>query len=472
MATLYRPKFTTYTLRDGSYRTPDGERVTKDTPGAVRKESRSKTWFGRYTDGAGQQHQVKLSESKETARRMLAKLAGDAQLAGVGIVDPFAEHRQRPLLSHLEDYRRVLEAGAVTRHYAGKTVSHCEAIIKGCGFAKIADLDPAAVVEFLGTLRQDGAAPRLPAGGWFDVPEAAALLGMLPDSLRQLIRKGPLPPPGADRGAEDGRLRLHRDTLAALLESRARGLGVRTSNDYLGSLKRFSKWLVKNGRAAADPLAHLSRLNARVDRRHQRRALDPALFARFVEATAAGKPFRGIGGLDRLVLYTLAANTGFRANELASLAPASFDLGATPPTVTVEAAFSKHRREDMQPLRADVAEMMRQYTKGRPRRAPLWPGKWAKNGAEMLRGDLAAAGVPYEEGGRYFDFHALRGQFITMLAAGGVHPKVAQELARHSTITLTMDYYTRLDVRDVAGALDKLPELPASKTEEESRRPA
>jgi hypothetical protein len=41
---------------------------------------------------------------------------------------------------------------------------------------------------------------------------------------------------------------------------------------------------------------------------------------------------------------------------------------------------------------------------------------------------------------------------------------VAQVLARHSTITLTMDYYTRLEVRDVAGALDKLPEPPKPQT--------
>jgi hypothetical protein len=37
------------------------------------------------------------------------------------------------------------------------------------------------------------------------------------------------------------------------------------------------------------------------------------------------------------------------------------------------------------------------------------------------------------------DLYALRHTFISNLAAGGVHPKTAQGLARHSTITLTMD---------------------------------
>ncbi|HJT76922.1 MAG TPA: tyrosine-type recombinase/integrase, partial [Gemmataceae bacterium] len=168
----------------------------------------------------------------------------------------------------------------------------------------------------------------------------------------------------------------------------------------------------------------------------------------------------GLTGTDRLVLYTLAANTGFRAGELASLTPASFDLQAKPPTVTVEAAYSKHRREDVQPLRPDVAEVMRQYLAGRPRNRPVWPGHWHEDAALVIQHDLRTAGIPYrDEAGRYFDFHALRGQFISQLAAAGVHPKVAQTLARHSTITLTLSHYTHLDVFDVAGALDKLPRL-------------
>lgn len=43
--------------------------------------------------------------------------------------------------------------------------------------------------------------------------------------------------------------------------------------------------------------------------------------------------------------------------------------------------------------------------------------------------------------GRVFDFHALRHQFMSNLVRGGEHPKEVQSLARHSTITLTMDLY-------------------------------
>lgn len=57
------------------------------------------------------------------------------------------------------------------------------------------------------------------------------------------------------------------------------------------------------------------------------------------------------------------------------------------------------------------------------------------------------------------DFHVLRHSFITSLVKGGVSPKVAQALARHSKITLTMDTYSHLNIHDHRSALDSLAKL-------------
>jgi integrase len=115
----------------------------------------------------------------------------------------------------------------------------------------------------------------------------------------------------------------------------------------------------------------------------------------------------------------------------------------------------------------------------------LWPGRWHERAARMLRRELEAArkkwldaeGLdpaertrreesdvlkPVDGYGRVFDFHGLRHMFISNLAAAGVHPKEVQQLARHSTISLTMDRYTHLQKVNVTGALDKLPDLPTS----------
>ncbi len=55
------------------------------------------------------------------------------------------------------------------------------------------------------------------------------------------------------------------------------------------------------------------------------------------------------------------------------------------------------------------------------------------------------------------DLHALRHTFVTNLANSDVHPKLAKELARHLTITLTMDRYAHTGLQDMNAALAALP---------------
>ena len=171
--------------------------------------------------------------------------------------------------------------------------------------------------------------------------------------------------------------------------------------------------------------------------------------------------------------------TGLRAAELASLTPASFDLAADMPTVTLEAGYSKRRREDVLPLHPDLVARLRKWLQERERAAdgdsvtlllnhaadtksgPLFPGTWAEKAAKMLRVDLDAAGIGYTTDAGIADFHSLRHTFISNLAAGGVHPKLAQQLARHSTITLTMDRYSHVGLLDMNSALESLPAITA-----------
>jgi integrase len=53
--------------------------------------------------------------------------------------------------------------------------------------------------------------------------------------------------------------------------------------------------------------------------------------------------------------------TGLRRGELGSLIASSFRLDAKPPTVTVEAAYSKHRRKDVQVLHPSVATQVKEW---------------------------------------------------------------------------------------------------------------
>ena len=185
----------------------------------------------------------------------------------------------------------------------------------------------------------------------------------------------------------------------------------------------------------------------------------------------------------------MALGTGLRASELRSLTPASFDLDAETPTVTVAAACSKRRRDDVLPMRSDLADALAAWLEDKPADAKLFP-TLPRNAARMLRSDLKAARADWiaeakieqerqkrekadflcyrNASGEVADFHATRHTFISGIVAGGASVKVAQELARHSTPTLTIGRYSHTRLHDVAAALESLPDLNPTKPEKQS----
>jgi len=237
-----------------------------------------------------------------------------------------------------------------------------------------------------------------------------------------------------------------------------------TKGYYLKACRQFTRWMVTDRRAAEDPLRHLKAQTV-IEHTHKRRSLEPDDIRRLLESTrAAGRRF-GMDGYQRALLYRLAVETGLRANELRSLKVSSFDLVRC--TVTVEAAYSKHRREDTLPLRKDTAAELRQYLANKLPTAQVFniPDKAAK----MFRADLAEAGIPYvDEAGRYADFHSLRHTTGSLLAASGAHPKVAQAIMRHSTIDLTMSRYTHIFRGQESEAVESLPDLSLPSREKQS----
>lgn len=271
----------------------------------------------------------------------------------------------------------------------------------------------------------------------------------------------------AERIIEACRVRILTDLSASrvqkfLADLRADGKSIQTSNHYLRAIKQFSRWLVRDRRAGEDPLAFISMLNVATDRRHDRRPLTETEFTSLIAAATTGKTLSRLTGPDRAMLYTVAAYTGLRASELASLTPESFRIDETPPTVTVLAAYSKHRRQDVLPLHPSVVDCLRPWLAEKKPSTPVWPGTWAqgKRAGKILQKDLKIAGIPYvDDNGLYADFHALRHTFITNMVKSGISPKTAQSLARHSTIDLTMNVYTSLTVNDQAAAITSLPDL-------------
>jgi len=323
------------------------------------------------------------------------------------------------------EYRTSCGDRGTSHRHADQAVTRCRSVFTGCGFLTLTDLDATAIERWLSGRRA--------------IPRAEG------------------------------------------------GFGAQTSNHYVTSLKAFGNWLVRTGRESTNPFRHLTKGNVDVDVRHERRPLTPEEFDRLLTAAAeVGSPYRKMAAADRAQLYFVAVMTGLRAAELDSLTPASFDMTAATPTVTVEARRSKRKKKDKLPLHPDLARRIAPWLAEKGRDAPLWPGKWAKQftAAAMLKRDLAAARavwideattgedrarreasdfLAYEDaGGGKADFHSLRHRFITSMVKAGVLPKDAMQLARHSTITLTMDRYAHVTFDEMALAVARIPALASS----------
>jgi len=273
-----------------------------------------------------------------------------------------------------------------------------------------------------------------------------------------------------------------------LAKCREAGMGKRTSNHYLRAIKQFTRWLVKTRRMFDNPLADVPMLNSQTDRRHERRPLSLEEFALLIAAAERGKPIESISGSDRAMMYFLAVFTGYRKGELGSLTSASFNLNDDPATVTVQAAYSKHRRTDTQVLHPAVTSRLllwfqsKEFLTSSTVLFPVSdrvPGGVDRKTSKMMERDLKAArglwieaaSSPSErtkrehsdflayvdQQGRFADFHANRHTFITNLGKAGVSPKTTQTLARHSDIRLTMNVYSHTDLEEKADAIRRLP---------------
>jgi hypothetical protein len=77
-------------------------------------------------------------------------------------------------------------------------------------------------------------------------------------------------------------------------------------------------------------------------------------------------------------------------------APRSFKLKAEPPTVTVQAACSKHRRTDVLPLRPQLIEMLPKWLQGLPPDQLLLPKLTTWRTWFMVKKELERAGIPCE----------------------------------------------------------------------------
>lgn len=434
----------------------DGRRVAAGTPGAVRRSIESKKWYGTV---AGKH--VPLSIDKTVAIKMLRKLQSDSDLRKVGIVDPFEQHRHRPIADHIHDYASILESRDNSSKHVTSTIRAIELIVKDCGFQLVDQIDHGKFSTWLNEQRKPKPLVKIPAGTSFTPGQAAAILHISLKAINPTIKRHGLAATGNGKAR-----RLPRATLEAMALRMAQGKSPETLNHYIRALRGFCRWLERSDRIRRNPLIGVGLLNTQVETRHARRELTADELRLLFQGTAdSSKKIKGLTGTDRSCLYLTAAVTGFRARALAHLTPADFDLRAETPVVTISARLNKSRKHKVQPVPPEAAVILQRYLGGKPPAKPVWGSSWLHRGAMMIRADLEAVGIAYvvegPHGPEFADFHALRHSYLTLLGRSGVDLRTAQVLAGHSSPMLTARYtHRRLD--DLAGAVAKLPMLTSS----------
>ena len=106
-----------------------GRQVRKGTPGAKRVREKSKTYWGRCADANGKVRPVGLCDDAEAAESMLSEMKQRAKRIARGDIDPFEEHRTRPLAEHVEDFRTFLESKGNTAGHVALTVNRVLAVV-------------------------------------------------------------------------------------------------------------------------------------------------------------------------------------------------------------------------------------------------------------------------------------------------------------------------------------------------------
>jgi len=376
---------------------------------------------------------------QERLGAVLADLVRRSEIVKANVITPkedvIANHQDTPLLEHMEAWLAHLEAKGVTPGRVKTNRQRFTQVARDCGFTRLSDLDGAGLE------------------GW-------------------------------------------------MVEKRKEGMSAGSRNGYREACVGFANCAVRTKRLGENPFAYVPKADAKADCRRRRRALTEDELVRLLDATGRrplleamtvrrgkdkGKPLGKVKprtcerlerlGRERALIYKTLVLTGLRKSELASITVGQVVLDGLFPHLALHAADEKNRQGSDIPLRADLVADVRTWLDEKllvMRKEAIRRGEEAGETlladtplfvvpaglVRILDRDLRLAGIPKTDSrGWTVDVHAMRHTFGTLLSKGNVAPRTAQAAMRHSTIDLTMNVYTDPQLLDVAGALDRLPEL-------------
>ena len=159
-------------------------------------------------------------------------------------------------------------------------------------------------------------------------------------------------------------------------------------------------------------------------------------------------------GNERDLLYKTALETGLRAGECRSLKVGSFDFDEN--TVAVHPSYVKNKKPVLQPMQSSTAGELQAFFAGKMPNCKAFNMPHENKVVLMLKEDLAEAGVAYEIGGKFADFHSTRHTFVSSVVRSGATIKEVQTLARHSKAEMTIGIYSHVGINDTRKVIDRM----------------
>lgn len=212
-------------------------------------------------------------------------------------------------------------------------------------------------------------------------------------------------------------------------------MGPRTRNTYVGSLRALCRWAAKEGLLLRDPLERVEMASETADKRRRRQALTEDEFHKLLvvarerplqealtirRGPRKGEPAANIRpkirrqlellGRERSLIYATFVSTGLRRGESASLRVGDLSLNGVTPTATIRAASSKARKEQIVPLRDDLAGQIAAWEQATGKGAEDLLFVVPRQLVKIFKRDLTLAGITQRNAaGRVLDVHARYG---------------------------------------------------------------
>lgn len=461
---------------------------TRTRKGGTKYTTQSRNWSGVFNNPVtGKRTFVSLGVAdRKAAEILLNHKIRRAALESAGLLNPYEEHHKRPLSEHVKDWLMALRAQGVTAEYSGHVESCVASLIEWCGFKRWRDINPGGVQEYIAHLKGRGLSPCTRNKYLVGIKQFCKWLVRLrraPESpiaymqqenedvdrrrvrraftVEELCRLIDTTLREKERYGMPGPVRVLLYLVAVETGLRAKELRSLTWNHF--DLEADCPTVTiraedaKNRKEATLPLRAATTALLRA-RRHEVNSQsvggqDTALMGHLLEWIKSERMAEFTQNEANIQLRNrrLLRNSRELAEPLRLLEEGGHirDVSDAPPSsLRRQATFMVCKR--IRPIQPDTLAS-RQRVFAMPHSRVV---------TRMLRADLKPAGIVYcDESGHYADFHALRHTFITNLARSGAHPKIAQALARHADINLTMNVYTHTVLSEQSVAIEELPLL-------------